>query len=191
MIGNLQSRVKVFDDAVHHGGERGAGPAMLIWHSIRDRGNAAAVRRYLNSTKEKVASYHYLIDRDGSIERMCRPEWVAYHAGDSAWPHPKVGDGTEGCRPNGKSVNAISLGFAFCTDDDGANNRDEGGGGDDERPNLLQLESGLWLAKVYMTRYDIPPSLNLGHREVSPGRKTDPIGLDMNEWRRQIGAMFA
>lgn len=192
MIGNLQDRVRVLDNAVHHGGERGAGPAMIIWHSIRDKGGAESAIEYLNTTDEKVASYHYLIDRDGAIKRMCRPEWVAYHAGDSAWPHPKVGDGTESCKPNGgKSVNAISLGIAFCTDDDGANNRDEGGAGDDEHITDKQRESGLWLAKVYMSRYDIPPSLNLGHKEVSPGRKTDPIGLDMADWRRQIGALFA
>jgi N-acetyl-anhydromuramyl-L-alanine amidase AmpD len=42
-----------------------------------------------------------------------------------------------------------------------------------------------------MSRYDIPPSLNVAHKEVSPGRKTDPIGFDMDDWRRQIGALFA
>lgn len=154
---------------------------MLIWHSTRSRMTAREIVDYLNTTKERIASYTYLFDRDGSIIRMCRPEFVAWHAGDSAWPHPIPGDGTEECRPNGgRSVNAISLGFAFCTMD-----------AEGEQPTALQLESGLWLAKVYMSRYDIPPSLNLAHKEVSPGRKTDPIGFDMDDWRQQIGAMFA
>ena len=154
---------------------------MLVWHSTRSRMTAREIVDYLNTTKERIASYTYLFDRDGSIIRMCRPEFVAWHAGDSAWPHPIPGDGTEECRPNGgRSVNAISLGFAFCTMD-----------AEGEQPTALQLESGLWLAKVYMSRYDIPPSLNLAHKEVSPGRKTDPIGFDMDDWRQQIGAMFA
>ena len=181
MTDSLQSRVTVLDNATHHGGERGAGPAEIIWHSTRSRMSARDLIEYLNTTKERIASYHYVIDRDGAIVRMCRPELVAWHAGDSAWPNPIVGDGTEECRPNGgHSVNAISLGFAFCTKDD------EG-----EQPTALQIESALWLAKVYMARYDIPPSLNLAHKEVSPGRKTDPIGFDMDDWRRQIGALFA
>lgn len=180
MSESLQSRVRVLDNAVHHGGERGH-PSLALWHSARTRGNALETIRYLNTTKERVGSYHYLIDRDGLMYRMCKVELNAYHAGDSAWPHPIPGDGTEYCRPNGgKSVNAISLGFAFVTMDE------EG-----EQPNELQLESGLWLAKVYSTRYDIPPSLHLAHKEVSPGRKTDPIGFDMKEWRRQIGHLFA
>lgn len=183
MADNLQSRVRQLDSAVHHGGERGEGadPAMIVWHSTRSRMTAPEVINYLNTTSERVASYHYLLNRDGLIYRMCRPELVAYHAGDSAWPYPMPGDGTEECRPNkGKSVNSISLGFAFCTKDD------EG-----EQPTELQIASALWLAKVYMALFDIPPSLNVAHKEVSPGRKTDPIDFDMDDWRSQIGAMFS
>jgi N-acetyl-anhydromuramyl-L-alanine amidase AmpD len=176
----LQSRVRILDNAKHHGGERGH-PSMIVWHSTRSRMTAEEVVGYLNTTTERNASYHYLLDRDGLIWRMCPVELCAWHAGDSAFPHPIPGDGTEDCKPNGgRSVNAISLGFAFCTMDK------EG-----EQPTALQIESALWLAKVYMRRYDLPPSLNVAHKEVSPGRKTDPIGLDMNDWRAQIGAMFA
>lgn len=107
---------------------------------------------------------------------MCKVELVAYHAGDSAWPAPLVGDGTEDCRPNGgKSINAISLGICWANDDD-------------ERLTPQQTTSGLWLAKVYIARFNVPVSLNLGHREVSPGRKVDPnaIGFSMDDWRQKI-----
>lgn len=178
MTASLQHRVKILDNARHHGGARGASPAMIIWHATRSRESARSSINYLNGTVEKKASYHYVIDRDGAIYRMCRPELVAYHAGDSAWPHPVPGDGTEWCKPNqGKSVNAISLGFSFAN-------------ADGEQLGAEQLESGLWLAKVYMARFDIPPSLNRGHKEVSPGRKIDPAGLDMADWRRRIGTQF-
>lgn len=182
MIGNLQDRVRVLDNARHHGGERGAPPAIALWHTSRSRMSAREIIDYLNTTGERTASYHYVIDRDGSILRMCRPEWCAWHAGDSDWPHPIVGDGTEDCRPNGgKSVNAISLGFCFAN-------------ADGEEITPAQRESGLWLAKVYSARYDIPPSMHLGHLEVSPGRKIDPecaLHFTMCDWRRQIGALFA
>lgn len=144
--------------------------------------SAREIIDYLNTTTERIASYHYVIDRPGDIVRMCRPEFVAWHAGDSAWPHPLRGDGTEECRPNGgRSINAISLGFCFAN-------------ADGEELTAEQLESGLWLAKVYGERYDIPPSLHLGHCEVSPGRKIDPecaASFKMSAWRRRIGALFA
>lgn len=179
---SLQSRVQLLDNARHHGGERGAGPAMLLWHTARSTMTARQIIDYLNSTNERTASYTYVIDRPGDILRMCRPEFVAWHAGDSAWPHPIPGDGTEECKPNhGKSVNAISLGICFANIDG-------------EEITAEQKESGLWLAKVYMARYDIPPSLNLGHCEVSPRRKIDPEcagNFKMDDWRRQIGALFA
>lgn len=164
------------DNAAHHGGERGAAPALIIWHTSRGKDSALGSINYLNTTADKVASYHYVIDRNGTIYRMCVPERVAYHAGDSAFPNPKVGDGTEDCRPNGgKSVNAISLGICWANDDS-------------ERLTAEQVTSGLWLAKVYIARYEIPVSLNLGHKEVSPGRKIDPsaIGFLMDDWREKI-----
>lgn len=169
--------VERLDNAVHHGGERGAGPSLMIWHTTRGRGTAREAIHYLNSTDDKKASYHYLIERDGTILRMLPPEKVAWACGDSAWPNPKVGDGTEECRPNGgKSVNAISLSIAWANDDS-------------EKLTFEQIASGLWLAKIYIARYDIPLPLILGHREVSPGRKIDPnaIGFSMADWRRQIG----
>jgi N-acetyl-anhydromuramyl-L-alanine amidase AmpD len=177
---SLQSRVKILDNARWHGGERGASPALISWHATRSTGDALSVIQYLNSTDAKKASYNYLIDRDGGITRMCRPEFVAWSCGDSAFPHPIPGNGSEDCRPNGgRSINAIQLSIAWVIKDD-----------DGEEPTLEQRASGLWLAKVYMVRYDIPPSMNVGHKEVSPGRKTDPITVDMKDWRRQIGELF-
>jgi N-acetyl-anhydromuramyl-L-alanine amidase AmpD len=105
---------------------------------------------------------------------------VSWSCGDSAYPHPIPGDGTEECRPNGgKSINAIQLSIAWCIKDD------EG-----EEPSFEQIHSGLWLSKVYVSRYDIPPSMNVGHKEVSPGRKTDPITVDMKQWRLAIGEYY-
>jgi N-acetylmuramoyl-L-alanine amidase len=166
-------RVVRLDNARWHGGERGTAPAIILWHSTRSHGSALDAISYLNSTTEKKASYGYVIDRDGTIYRMLNAEQVAWHAGDSDWPNPKVGDGTEDCRPNGgKSLNAVSLGICWAN-------------APGEKLTPEQTTSGLWLAKVYIARYDIPVPLNLGHLEVSPGRKVDPdsLGFSMDEWR--------
>jgi hypothetical protein len=71
----------------HHGGERGAGPAMIVWHATRDRASRAAVMKYLNGTEKKVASYHYLIDRDGAISRHVS---AGVRPGTPATPHGRT-----------------------------------------------------------------------------------------------------
>lgn len=172
--------VERLDNAKHHGGTRpkGADPAMIIWHTTRSKGTGRSSIDYLNSTKEKVASYYCVIERDGLILRMCPAGIVAWHCGDSAWPNPRIGDGTEDCRPNnGHSLNPISLGICWANDDS-------------EKLTVEQIASGLYLAKMNIALYDIEVGYNLGHKEVSPGRKIDPnpIGFSMDDWRRQIAA---
>lgn len=162
--------VKRLDNAVHHGGERVIDPCLIVWHTT-DGDSAQSSIDYLNSTADKSASYHYLIDRDGTVIRMTDPELIAYHAGDSAWPNPKVGDGTEECKPNGHSINAISLGIAWAN-------------ADGEDLSAGQISSALWLAKIYCARYGLTPLQMIGHYECSPGRKTDPRpAIDMDDWR--------
>ena len=149
---------------------------MFVWHTTRSKESFRESMHYLNTTNEKKASYHYGIERDGQIIRMLPVEKVAWACGDSAWPNPKRGDGSEDCKPNGgKSVNGISISAAWANDDS-------------EPLTIQQKASGLWLAKVYWARCGIPVSLNLGHREVSPGRKVDPnaVGFSMDDWRVQI-----
>lgn len=174
MTGPIVTRL---DDALWHGGDRNTESiTMFVWHTTRARESFRDSMHYLNTTNEKKASYHYGIERDGQIIRMLPVEKVAWACGDSAWPHPIPGDGTEECRPNGgKSVNAISLSAAWANDDT-------------EKLTLEQIAAGLWLAKVYWARLGIPVSMNLGHKEVSPGRKVDPNahGFTMDDWRRQI-----
>jgi len=124
------------------------------------------------------ASYHYIIDKPWPrIVRFLPPDYVAWHAGASWWPTPPV-------RKWGvwQSVNRISLGVAFANDN-GADN--------DERDDALtawQFEAGLWLCVTLCRKYNIPPERVLGHREVSPGRKTDPLPrvLNMDAFRAAI-----
>jgi N-acetyl-anhydromuramyl-L-alanine amidase AmpD len=167
------------DDALWHGGDRSTDQiTLLVFHTTRDTGTFKSAMHYLNTTNEKKASYHYGIERDGQIIRMLPVEKIAWACGDSAWPRPIPGDGTEDCKPNGgKSVNAVSISIAWAN-------------ADTEKLTVQQTAAGLWLAKVYWARCGIPVAKMLGHKEVSPGRKVDPnaVGFSMDDWRRQISS---
>lgn len=179
---SLQDRVRHADSAVHHGGLRASTDVtMRLWHATEGPQDADGIIEYLNTTEDKSASYHYLIDRDGTIVRMTRPNLIAYHAGDSAWPNPIPATRENPDRPNGgRSVNRVSIGIAFCND----------GAETGEAITPAQIESALWLAAAIDEDYAIVR--DLGHLEVSPGRKIDPgPSLSMNEWRAQLAAYFA
>lgn len=177
---SMQSRVVHDDNAVHHGGLFAARPLYLLVHGAEAPWDAVGVEHYLNTTDEKEASYHYLMDRGGPIHRMTPTTLVAYHAGDSSWPSPRVAT-LENQRPHGGlSLNRSALGIAWC-------NR-----GDGEPLTAAQVESGLWLCAVLMDDHRIPVERVLGHYEVSPGRKRDPRpAMDMAVWRSKLASYLA
>lgn len=167
---NLQDRVTRLDCAVHHGGQFPVKPSMIVMH-INDGDTFMSSVLYLNTTTDKQASYHYGIEKDGRIIRMTSPDLVAWHAGDSAWPHPVPATPDNPNRPNGgASVNHRSFGICWASKGEAITD--------------AQIESGMWLCNVYMRANDIPVDLVRGHEEVAPGRKTDPgSAQSMDEWR--------
>ena len=172
---SLQDRVRHLDSAVHHGGLRPLSAITMIVMHTTDGDSAMSSINYLNTTSDKTASYHYVIDHDGTIYRMTSPNLVAYHAGDSAWPDPVAGTGD---RPNGgRSVNARSVGIAWANKGEALTD--------------AQIESALWLCATYADT--VTTDLVLGHREVSPLRKIDPPPKvqDMNEWRALLANYLA
>ena len=171
-VPSLQSRVVQLDTAKDHGGKRQR-TDLIVWHCTGGD-TADAAMEWLNSDGA-TASYHYLIDKDGTIKRFCPPDLIAYHAGVSSWPKPPVGK---------VSVNSRSLGVAFAND----NGTDTNAA--DDALTKEQIESGLWLGVTLMKLYRIQPFNNVGHLEVSPGRKHDPAPhiLNMQDWRERLGA---
>lgn len=153
------------DDARYHGGERSTAVDMLVWHQS-DGKSLRGAREWLNRASAGIhkASYHYMIDYDGTIVRTLRPELVAYHAGRSA--HPV---GRSGVLP-GQSVNKRSIGICFI-------------GLISEARTDEQTRAGLWLGRVLWSRFHT--KFDLGHKEVAPGRKFDP-GWSMDEWRKLL-----
>ena len=172
VIPSRQSKVVHLDNAVHKGGRRpDSDITLIVMHATGADSTGMASIRYLNTTHDKKASYHYVIERDGKILRMTPTNLVAWHAGDSAWPCPvRYPPGNEG-----HSVNKCSVGISWANDDVGEALTDE------------QVESGLWLCHVLMSQLGIPASRVVGHYEVSPGRKPDPRkAMSLREWRQML-----
>lgn len=176
---SLQSRVRALDNATHHGSLREERVNLIVMHTT-DGDSAMSSITYLNTTTDKTASYHYVIDHDGTIYRMTAPNLVAYHAGDSAWPNPLKATTNNPDRPNGgRSVNRRSIGVAWANKG--------------EPLTALQIESALWLVTTLMGGYAVPLPGVVGHLEVSPGRKVDPPAsvMAMNDWRARLATHMA
>jgi N-acetyl-anhydromuramyl-L-alanine amidase AmpD len=101
------------------------------------------------------ASYHYIIERDGSVTKCVPITRVAFHAGRS------VG-------PNGPNVNNYSIGIAFANRNDGI-----------ER--VTPAQESAFYALVTEIRKTCPMLIwVVTHYQISPGRKTDPVGWSVN-----------
>lgn len=177
---SLQSRVIHLDNAKYTGGIFTTLPQYIVWHCT-DGGSALEAIHWLNrDNSTDPASYHYVIDTDGTIYRMCQTSVVAYHAGKSWWPEPVTYHRDKPQQFETRSLNRYSFGIAFANTDM-------------ERASLTreQVSSGQWLGRTIMdmTMAKIPPEANLGHREVAPGRKADPspLVLSMAWWRNVLG----
>lgn len=177
---SLQHRVKRLDCAVHHAGLRSERITLIVLHTT-EGGSAQSSIDYLNSTADKTASYHYVIAHNGDMLRMTAPNIVAYHAGDSAWPNPEPQVNGHPAKPNnGRSVNRNSVGIAWA-------NRNGA------PLTAAQIESALWLCATFCRDYKIPVANVRMHREVSPGRKSDPLPSVMgpDEWRAKLSDYMA
>lgn len=105
-------------------------------------------------------SYHALVDRDGQVFMFVPLGKRAWHAGVSEYR-------------GRKNVNDFSLGLSFANTNDG-----------EELYTDAQYEVGALLACEWMKRF---PAIGLDrittHAAISPGRKTDPLGFDLDRFR--------
>lgn len=107
-------------------------------------------------------SYHYVIERDGSITKCVPVSRVALHAGKSLGP-------------NGPDVNRYSIGIAFA-------NRES----KDEPITAYQIRAADELINELKSGDPGLKYLTM-HKLISPGRKTDPAMLPINEFRGFAG----
>ena len=104
---------------------------------------------------------HYLINRQGTIYRLAPDESVAYHAGVSQMPDGRV------------NVNDFSIGIELIQTKS-------------ETPAEVQYQSLTQLVKYLKQEYNILPENILGHKDVSPDRKTDPWNFDWGKFNQMI-----
>ena len=121
-------------------------------------------------------SYHYIIERDGTIFKCVATSKRAWHAGVSrGW--------------DGQNCNDYTIGIAFANMNDGH-----------ERVTKAQEEACAWL--IFQLEAAIPTLKHIStHRLVSPGRKNDPRGwaflsfvrnrpFRVREWRHSTNMEF-
>jgi len=109
-------------------------------------------------------SAHYVIGKDGRIVQMVKGEDRAWHAGKSEWRGV----------PN---VNDYGLGIELVNLNDGQ----------DPYPEA-QYQSLVKLCQALVHKYNISMEDIVGHYQISPGRKTDPRGLDLSKLREDVAA---
>jgi N-acetylmuramoyl-L-alanine amidase len=163
-IDRTEDTVKVVAVASPNHNARPAGTVVdcIVLHCDAARDAKASIS-WIKSKESKV-SYHVLVDRDGTVYRFVETNRRAWHAGASEFM-------------GRKDCNNYSLGLSFANDNAG------------EPYTAAQYESAAIVVLGWMSLY---PKITLDrittHAAVAlpAGRKTDPVGFDLERLRRLI-----
>lgn len=116
---------------------------------------------WLTSPESKVSA-HYLIGQTGAIYHLVHESDTAWHAGESSW--------------RGQSgVNDFSVGIELVNSNDGHMEYPED-----------QLAACAYLVKALCLDYKIKPQDVVGHLDIAPGRKTDPMAFPWDDFRLRL-----
>jgi N-acetyl-anhydromuramyl-L-alanine amidase AmpD len=139
-----------------------------------------ALQETLDGLKEKGLSYHYIIDRAGTAHKCVPYSAVAFHAGNSYGPHEAARGTSREQDANHNfvdmtSVNEYTIGLCLVNLNDGTDGYTQ-----------EQFDACIWLIKelkgfLASLKYVTP------HYCVSPGRVTDPVGLDIERIAKKTG----
>jgi N-acetylmuramoyl-L-alanine amidase len=150
----------------------------IVIHHTATKGDKSALSTLCDPRKDdpsRAVSAHYLVGVDGRIYRLVQEHRTAWHAGVSCLPWEK--------QVPGASVNARSIGIEVVNPGDGKVPFTE-----------EQYRALCWLLRDIGLRHGWArlairptealsfPRRVLGHRDVAPGRKTDPA--DNFDWGR-------
>lgn len=138
----------------------------IILHATAGTTASGAHRTLL----ERGLSYHYIVSKNGLVWKCCPASHEAFHAGNSYGPqdkHPAVNIKGRWI-PNG-SVNRYSVGISLVNRNDGH-----------DPYTLEQILSVKALIAALTEQF--PMRWVTSHAIISPGRKTDPIGLDLDQF---------
>lgn len=134
----------------------------------------------IETLRERGLSYHFIIEPDGHIYKCCPASARASHAGNSYGPHEQA-NGVSRSQDSGSnfrdgcSVNSYTIGISFV-------NRDTG----TDPYEAAQVDAAAQLVESLKTQF---PALKwiTTHKIVSPGRKTDPAGFDIDAFGSRVG----
>lgn len=119
----------------------------------------------IQTLRQKKLSYHYLLEdqreHDGRIIKCVPSRSVAFHAGESRGPH-------------GRWVNNYSLGISFVNDNLG-------------HDPYSQKQFDACAELIEALKGDFPLKWLTTHYWISPGRKSDPKGFDIEGMGRRVG----
>lgn len=111
---------------------------------------------------ESKVSAHYLIDLDGTVLQLVDENNIAWHSGESSW------------KGKGK-VNEFSIGIELVNANDGIMAYPED-----------QIEACRALVAAICLERKIRSEDVVGHRDIAPGRKTDPVGFPWDDFRGRL-----
>jgi len=124
----------------------------LVFH-YTETPTAQEALEILTSPERKV-SCHYLLDTDGSLYQVVPEEFVAWHAGVSAWGGQK-------------KINHTSIGIEI------QNTANVDGRGYPAFSEA-QIEALVKMSRGLIEKYKIEPQNIVGHSDIAPSRKQDP-----------------
>lgn len=119
-----------------------------------------SVAGILREYRKYDVSPHYIISRKGTINRLVCDRDIAYQAGKSRLPNGIT------------DVNAVSIGIEIVNTPH-------------DPPTAAQYKSLASLVKCLDSKYRI--KYILGHKDIAPGRKTDPWEFDWRMFFKMIG----
>lgn len=132
----------------------------VVLHATATKG-LESPREWLCSPESKVSA-HYLLAKDGELLQLVDEDAIAWHAGASEWRG----------RPE---VNAFSVGIELVNANDGRDSYPE-----------PQIEKCAQLVAEICTDYKLAIQDVVGHKDIAPGRKTDPAGFPWDDFKMRL-----
>jgi N-acetylmuramoyl-L-alanine amidase len=142
----------------NYGGRAGTTIDTIVLHATASSSVQSAIAWFTNP--ESKVSAHYVIDKRGTVYRLVPQQYAAWHAGACYM----------------KRANLRSIGIELVNKNDGI---------EPYTPEQLTTMRQL----ILLLKNNLPIRYLVSHAEIAKpqGRKTDPIGIDMNRLREVVG----
>lgn len=143
----------------NHGARRSRAIEGIVLHATADEGNEEGSITWMRSPRSRV-SCHLLVSRTGRVTRLVGDQQRAWHAGASWWR------GTS-------DVNSITLGIEIANRNDG-------------EPFAATQYRRVAEIVAHYCRQGLTVDDVVGHDEIAPERRSDPLGWDWDRFRRMV-----